>query len=209
MKQTVILQQELQQAAYNCRAALNNAQTALKKLSKLADYPTPTAIEDVTAKNLVTFVEQRVNAVKATPIYTKEQQDKIISDWIEWRVKAMPHVAAIEAFYNEWQGVSPALDGSTIVTADITEALTPRYTVEVPLQAYTHVQLINSVKESINELRSWEKEQDTKKIPLKELLSLQIDVLLQSWASGNIKVNHRYDDEGASLWREAINAATL
>lgn len=206
---TIVLTQELNDATYQCRRALNHAQAALKELLKLADYPTPSRLEDVTAANLVAFVQQRVNAVKATPIYTQAQRDNAIDDWVEWRVKAMPHVVAVERFCNEWQEVSPKLDGDTIVSADITEALTPRYTVQVPLQAHTHLQLINSVREAINSLRAWEKEQDTKKIPLKELLNLTEDGLLQSWANGGIKVNHRFDDEGVRVWREAINATTL
>ena len=119
----------------------------------------------------------------------------------------MPLVAAVERFVNDWREVAPGLDGGSIVTADITETLTPLYTVQVPLQAYTHLQLINNVKEAINSLRAWEKEQDIKKIPLKELLSFKEDGLLQSWCNGSIKIDHRQDDEGAKVWREALNAA--
>ncbi len=206
MIQEIVLQQELEAAVYECRTALDKAQEALQSLTKLADYPTPSRLEDVTAADLVAFVSQREQAVKNTPIYTQAQRDKIIGEWIEWRVKAMPHVAAVERFCNEWQEVAPKLDGGTIVTADITEALTPRYTVQVPLQAHTHLQLINSVREAINSLREWEKEQDTKKIPLQKLLSFKEDVLFQSWCSGSIKIDHSQDDEGAKVWREAIDA---
>ncbi len=209
MIQKIVLQQELKAAVYECRAALHKAQAALKELLKLADYPTPSRLEDVTAANLVAFVQQRINAVKATPIYTQAQRDKYIDEWVEWRVKAMPHVAAVERFCNEWREVAPVLDGGTIVAADITEALTPRYTVQVPLQAHTHLQLINSVREAINSLRAWEKEQDTKKIPLQKLLGIKEDDLLQSWCSGSIKIDHSQDDEGAKVWREALNAIIL
>lgn len=206
---TIVLTQDLNEATYQCRHALNQAQAALKELLKLADYPKSRTLEDVTAANLVAFVQQRVNAIKATPIYTHEQQKKYIDEWVEWRVKAMPHVAAVERFCNEWQEVAPKLDGGTIVTADITEALTPRYTVQVPLQAHTHLQLINSVRENLNSLREWEKEQDTKKIPLQKLLGIKEDDLLQSWASGSIIIDHSQDDEGAKVWREALNANIL
>ena len=74
---TIVLTQDLSEAAYQCRHALNQAQAALKELLKLADYPKPRTLEDVTAANLVAFVQQRVNAIKATPIYTHEQQKKI------------------------------------------------------------------------------------------------------------------------------------
>lgn len=203
---TIVLTQDLNEATYQCRHALNQAKAALKELLKLADYPKPRTLEDVTAANLVTFVQQRVNAIKATPIYTHEQQKKYIDEWVEWRFKAMPLVAAVERFVNDWREVAPGLDGGSIVTADITEALTPRYTVQVPLQAHTHLQLINSVREAINSLRAWENEQDTKKIPLQKLLSFKEDVLFQSWCSGSIKIDHSQDDEGAKVWREAIDA---
>lgn len=209
MTQNIILQQQLENAAYNCKTALNKAQEALYKLCKLADYPTPSTLTEITASNLVAFVAQRIEAVKNTPLYTQAQRDKIIADWVEWRFKAMPYVTAIEKFTNEWQDVSPYLDGGNIITADITQSLAPRFTVEVPLQAYTHIALIHNVKQAISELRDWEREQDTKKIPLKELLNLTEDGLLQSWANGGIKVNHRFDDEGVRVWREAINATTL
>lgn len=209
MIQKIVLQQELKAAVYECRAALNKAQEALKELLKLADYPTPSRIEDITAANLVAFVQQRVEAVKNTPLYTQAQRDKYIDEWVEWRVKAMPHVAAVERFCNEWQEVAPRLDGGTITTADITESLTPRYTVQVPLQAHTHLQLINSVREAINSLRAWEKEQDTKKIPLQKLLNIKEDDLFQSWCNSSIMIDHTQDNAGAKLWREAINANML
>lgn len=206
---TIVLTQDLSEATYQCRHALKQAQEALKELLKLADYPTPSRLEDVTAANLVAFVQQRVNAVKATPIYTQAQRDKYIDEWVEWRVKAMPHVAAVERFCNEWREVAPVLDGGTITTADITEALTPRHTVQVPLQAHTHLQLINSVREAISELRAWESQQDTKKIPLQKLLGIKEDDLLQSWCSGSIKIDHSQDNAGAKLWRGAFNANIL
>ena len=206
---TIVLTQDLSEAAYQCRHSLNKAQEALKELLKLADYPKPSRLEDVTAANLVAFVQQRVNAVKATPIYTHEQQKKYIDEWVEWRIKAMPHVAAVERFVSDWREVAPVLHGGTITTADITEALTPRYTVQVPLQAHTHLQLINSVKEAINSLRAWEREQDTKKIPLQKLLGIKEDDLLQSWASGSIMIDHSQDDKGAKVWRDVLNANIL
>ena len=149
---TIVLTQDLSEATYQCRHALNKAQEALKELLKLADYPTPSRIEDITTANLVAFVQQRVNAVKATPIYTQAHREIYIDEWVEWRVKAMPHVVAVERFVSDWREVAPKLDGGSIVTDDITESLTPRYTVQVPLQAHTHLQLINSVREAINRL---------------------------------------------------------
>ena len=209
MTQNIILQQQLENAAYDCKTALNKAQEALYKLCKLADYPTPSTLTEITASNLVAFVAQRIEAVKNTPLYTQAQRDKIIADWVEWRFKAMPYVTAIEKFTNDWREVAPKLDGGSIVTADITKSLTPRYTVQVPLQAHTHLQLINSVREALNSLREWEKEQDTKKIPLQKLLGIKEDDLLQSWASGSIIIDHSQDDEGAKVWREALNANIL
>jgi hypothetical protein len=209
MIQKIVLQQELKAAVYECRAALYKAQEALQSLTKLADYPTPSGLEDVTVANLVAFVQQRVVAVKNTPLYTQAQREIYIDEWVEWRVKAMPHVVAVERFVSDWREVAPKLDGGSIVTDDITESLTPRYTVQVPLQAHTHLQLINSVREAINSLREWEKQQDTKKIPLQNLLNIKEDDLLQSWCNGSIMIDHTQDNAGAKLWREAINANML
>lgn len=206
MAQKIILQQELKEAVYSCRTALQKAQEALKSLNKLADCPTPTTLADVTTGNLVAFVEQRVNAVRATPIYTQAQKGKYIDEWIAWRVKAMPHVVAVERFVKEWQAVEPRLDGGVIITADLTESLTPLYTVEVPNDAYRHISLIADARKAIDNLRDFEKLMDCKKLPLQKLFQLKDDTLLQSWCSGSIKVDHSQDDEGAKVWREAINA---
>ncbi len=208
---TIVLNQELDDAVYKCRTALRKANEAIRELFKLADYPTPTTLADVTTSNLLTFVEQRVNAVKNTPLYTAKERERIISDWTEWRTKAMPLVVAVENFVSEWQEVSPVLDTATmeILTSDIAEALTPRFTVEIPLQAHRHLELIANARKAVNELRDWEHEQDCKKIPLKKLLSLNESDLFQSWASGNIKVDHKHDDASLISWREAIYKNTL
>lgn len=208
---TIVLQRELEEATYQCRTALRNAQEAIKELHHLADYPTPTTLKDVTTRNLLAFVEQRTNAVKNTPIYTAAQRDKAISDWQEWRIKAMPFVVAIENFVTEWQEVSPVLDTATmeILTSDIAEALTPRFTVEVPIQAHRHLELIANVRKAVNELRDWEHEQDCKKIPLNKLLSFTDEEIKQSWASGNIKIDHTQDTPRLCAWRKAQDAAIL
>jgi hypothetical protein len=210
MKNKIVLHRELEGAVFNCKTALQRAQEALYQLNALADYPTPSTLADVTTKSLVAFVEQRIKAVMATSLYTTLEKEKITNNWIEWKVKAMPYVGAVESFVNDWQDVFPVLDTSdmTILTSDITESLTHRYIVEVPLQAHAHLALIEDVKKSIRALRQWEKEQDLKKIPLKELVNTSEDNLLQSWASGFIKVNDA-DDEGAKRWREAVYNATF
>lgn len=209
MEQKIILQQELKEAVYSCRTALQKAQEALKSLTRLADYPTPTTLAEVTTSNLVAFVEQRVNAVRVTPIYTQTQKDKVISEWVEWKVKAIPHVAAVERFVSDWQAVEPRLDGGVIITADLTESLTPLYTVEVPNDAYRHISLIADARKAIDNLRDFEKLMDCKKLPLQKLFQLKDDTLLQSWCDGSIKIDHRQDDEGVKAWREAVEAATL
>ncbi len=212
MENKIILHKELEDDIYQCRTALRKAQEALSELYKLSDYPTPATLSEVTTANLLAFVAQRINAVKATPIYTTAEREERISDWTEWRFKAMPHVVAVENFVNDWQEVSPVLDTSdmSILTNDIAEALTPKFTVEIPIQAHHHLQLINNVRHAYYELREWEQEQDIKKVPLKELVSLTERDLFQSWATGDIKVNHQFDDDTSlRVWRQAVNDATF
>lgn len=208
---TIVLSKELEEATYQCRTALRKANEAITELFKLADYPTPTTLADVTTSNLLAFVSQRQEAVKNTPIYTQAQKQKAIDDWQEWRIKAMPLVVAVEQFVNDWQDVKPVLDTATmtIYTSDIDEALTPRFTVEVPIQAHRHLELINNVRTTIAELREWEHEQDCKKIPLNKLLNLNESDLYQSWANGSIKVDHTQDDARLIAWRKAQNDAIL
>lgn len=211
MTHTIVLSRELEEAAYKCRTALNKANEAIRELHHLADYPTPTTLKDVTTRNLLAFTEQRVKAVEATPIYTQSQKQQVIDGWTEWRVKAMPLVVAVENFYNEWQEVSPVLDTATmeILTSNIAEALTPRFTTEIPLQAHRHITLIDELRRTITELRDWEREQDIKKIPLQKLLSFTESDLYQSWANGSIKVDHTQDDARLIAWRKAQNDAIL
>lgn len=209
MKNNVILKVELDNAVYNCKTAKNKAQTALQNLFKLADYPTPTTLADVTAHRLATFVAERCVAVSNTSLYNQAEKDRIVNDWIEWKIKAMPNVAAVENFVKEWQEVCPSLDGDTITTADITESLTPHFTVKVPDEAHQHNTLIDNARQAITTLRDWEKERDLKKIPLKELLHLKTEDLFQSWCNGSIKVSHDGETDSSRRWREAIYNATF
>lgn len=208
---TIVLQRELEEAAYKCRTALRKANEAIRELHHLADYPTPTTLADVTTQSLIAFVSQRQEAVNNTPLYTAKERERIISDWTEWRTKAMPLVVAVENFVTEWQEVSPVLDTSdmTILTSDIAEALTPRFTAEIPLQAHRHLTLIDELRRTITELRGWEREQDTKKIPLQKLLSFTEEEIKQSWANGSIKVDHSQDTPRLCAWRNAQDAVIL
>ncbi len=211
MTHSIVLSRELDEAVYNCRKALQKANEAITELHHLADYPTPTTLADVTTQSLIAFVSQRQEAVNNTPLYTAKERERIISNWTEWRTKAMPLVVAVENFVSEWQEVSPVLDTATmeILTKDITEALTPRFTAEIPLQAHRHLTLIDEVRRTITELRDWEGQQDIKKIPLNKLLSLNESDLYQAWASGTIKIDHSQDTPRLCAWRKAQNDAIL
>lgn len=211
MTHSIVLSRELDEAVYNCRKALQKANEAITELHHLADYPTPTTLADVTTQSLIAFVSQRQEAVNNTPLYTAKERERIISNWTEWRTKAMPLVVAVENFVSEWQEVSPVLDTATmeILTSDIAESLAPRFTVEIPLQAHRHKELINAVRVAYNDLREWEHEQDCKKVPLKNLLSLTDEDINQSWASGNIKVDHSEDTPRLCAWRNAQDAVIL
>ena len=196
----------------SCKCNIKNSQFfGYAVIFKLADYPTPTTLADVTTSNLLAFVSQRQEAVKNTPIYTQAQKQKAIDDWQEWRIKTMPFVVAVEQFVNDWQDVSPVLDTAnmSILTSDIAEALTPRFTVEVPIQAHRHLELIANVRKAVNELREWEHGQDVKKIALNKLLSFAEEEIKQSWANGNIKVDHSQDTPILCAWRKANNDAIL
>ena len=208
MTHSIVLSRELDEAVYNCRKALQKANEAITELHHLADYPTPTTLADVTTQSLIAFVSQRQEAVNNTPLYTAKERERIISNWTEWRTKAMPLVVAVENFVSEWQEVSPVLDTATmeILTKDITEALTPRFTAEIPLQAHRHLTLIDEVRRTITELRDWEGQQDIKKIPLNKLLSLNESDLYQAWASGTIKIDHSQDTPRLCAWRKAQNS---
>lgn len=212
MENKIILHQELEDAIFKCRTALRKAQEALYQLNALPDYPTPSTLTEVTTANLLAFIEQRINAVKATDLYKAKEKEERLNSWIEWRIKVMPYVVAVENFLNNWQDINPVLDSSdmSIQTSDITESLKPRFTVEVPLQAHTHIALIHNVKQAVSELRDWEREQDLNKLPLKELVNIREDNLLQSWANGSIQVNHQFDDDPRlQAWRQAQRDATF
>lgn len=211
MKNKIVLYRELEGAVYNCKTALQRAQEALYQLNALADYPIPSTLADVTTSNLLAFVEQRIKAVEATDLYTISEKEERANNWIEWQVNTMPYVVTIESFFSDWQDVSPVLDTSdmTILTSDINESLTPRFTVEIPLQAHTHIALIHNVKQAISELRGWEREQDCKKIDLKSLLSYDESNLFQSWANGTIMIDHSHDDAQLIAWRKANDATIL
>ena len=205
----VILQAELNAAVCDCKNDLNKAQAALFKLSKLSDYPKPKTLSNVTVKRLASFVADRCMAVSNTPLYTQEKKDEIISDWLAWKIKAVPHVSAIESFVTKWAVVRPILEGYNISTADITEALTPRYTVEVPVDADIHLAKIECVRQAIKDLRTWESGKDAKKIPLDKLLWHSENEIIQAWSNGSMRINHEFESESSRVWREALYNATL
>ena len=64
---------------------------------------------------------------------------------------------------------------------------------DVPEKASVHYTKILAIRDAIAALRAFEEAEDTKPMNLDTLLNIGQDEVAQSWATGWIKRDHRYD----------------
>lgn len=195
MPTTIVIDGERRKADEALRLALQNAQcaySALRELEDLGEIPEP---HNCTSQWLDCIITKKKEAVNKADFLTKEQRVSFIEQWEKLSQTASGYVGIIQSFI---AGIPFSQYGYDKETAyfyikDIATLVNSRCVRSVPAEANTHWQLIQNARKAIQDLRQWENGEDLKKYSLEELFAMTPKLIAEEWATGNNKIDHRYD----------------
>ena len=170
------------------------AENALEEIGELVDIPC-TDINTLTKAFLRSFVAQKIAEVSRTTFLTSDIKSSLISDWQKKEKVATKAIQVIQDFVDicSPEGVVIIQDGELITDISLNEIADKKNLLDVPEKASEHFSLIMAIRTAIANLREFEETQGTKPMNLNTLLNIGEDEVAQSWATGWIKRDHRYD----------------
>lgn len=170
------------------------ALTALEEIQGLADIPCE-SIDTVTGEYIASYVAQKVTGVERSDFLTTSAKHELVQQWQKIGKTATKCAKDITAFVEACKPVATVTIEEGELTTDKTlqEIADTLSLADVPEGAEKHVELIKAVRQSIANLREYERTQDLKPMTMNTVSTIQDDEICESWASGWIKRDHSFD----------------
>lgn len=186
-KKEICIKIDARQREKTLISVLNKAQNALDKLSELGDIPC-SCMEDLDLSKIKTFIQSNISTIEATPIFTESFKARLVKEWDMKRAKAISLLRDIKQIFEECQGYAFSIEDGIITPETSLEAIAEaQSTKPIPEEAFTHFELIESLRKAIRELREFEKAQNLLKINITDYISISEETLAEGWASGWLK----------------------
>ena len=170
------------------------AVNALETIKELTDIPC-NDINTLTKAFITSFVAQKIGEVERTTFLTTETKQSLIEEWEGKEKTALKAVKQIQDFVEDClpEGVVSIEDGELVTDLSLKEIADQKNLLSVPEKAEEHYTKILAIREAISALRAFEEAEDTKPMNMDTILHIGEDEVAQSWATGWIKRDHRYD----------------
>lgn len=194
MKQ-IIISWKAKESLNDLQSKQAKAEKALEEIKGLVDIPC-NDINTLTKAFLRSFVAQKIAEVSRTTFLTSDIKSSLISDWQKKEKVATKAIQVIQDFVDVCspEGVVTIQDGELITDISLSEIANQKNLLDVPEKASEHFSKIIAIREAIAALREFETSEDTRPMDLDTLLNIGEDEVAQSWATGWIKRDHRYDN---------------
>ena len=170
------------------------AETALEEIKGLADIPCDT-IDTLTGAYIASYVGQKVAEVQRSAFLTTQAKTDLVEQWQKMGKTASKCAKDITAFVEACKPVATValVDGELTTDKTLQEIADTLSLADVPEGAEMHIELIKRIRQSIANLREYERTQDLKPMTMNTISTIQDDEICQSWASGWIKRDHSFD----------------
>ena len=186
-KKEICIKIDAQQREETLISVLNKAQNALDKLSELGDIPC-SCMEDLDLLKIKTFIQSNISTIEKTPIFTESYKAGLVKEWDMKKAKAISLLRDIKQIFAECQGYAFTIKEGVITPETSLKAIAEaQSTKPIPEEAFTHFELIKSVRTAIRSLREFEKAQNLRMINITDYITISEETLAEGWASGWLK----------------------
>ena len=204
-KQTICIERERLTAARQLDNVSRSLQKTMSELQGIEELqPIPADLADITPTWLQQRIDECTAPIKADKSLTSDERRERLKPW-----KAISQRAT--RLVNIVQGIL-ASNGDVIFTIEsgndgqphyrideqqIEEVSRLRATHEIPVEAFTHLELIDKLREAVENLRAFEDKYNVRRYTVKQLLNLPWSGgLADMWAVGDV-----FNDPNAEKWK--------
>lgn len=194
MERKIVISWKSKETLDDLQSKQAKAENALEEIRGLVDIPC-TDINTLTKPFLRSFVAQKIAEVSRTTFLTSDIKSSLISDWQKKEKVATKAIQVVRDFVEAClpEGIVSIEDGELVTSLSLKEIADQKNLLDVPEKASEHFSLIMAIRTAIANLREFEEAQDTKPMNMDFILHIGEDEVAQSWATGWIKSDHRYD----------------
>lgn len=190
----VIISWKAKESLNDLQSKQAKAENALETIKGLTDIPCED-INTLTKPFIRSFVAQKISEVSRTTFLTSDTKSSLIADWQKKEKAAAKSIRVIQEYVEAClpEGVVSIEDGELVTDISLNEIADQKNLLDVPEKAEEHYTKILAIREAIAALREFEQAEDLKSMNINTLLNIGEDEVAQSWATGWIKRDHRYD----------------
>lgn len=210
MPKTIIIESERQMIDEALRKSLREAHDAYNALKELEDLKEVPEAHNCTAEWLSQITTAKKQAVDNADFLTIEQKKSQTAHWGKFAKKVLGYIEVLQNFISSIPSDQYVFDKElgTFYIKDLPGLVESRCLHEVPENAGKHFQLIRNVREAIDELRKWERDEDLKKLRLEELFALSQRQIAEAWVTNNIHIDHSYDHLPGLVQNRELNTGS-
>lgn len=193
---TIVLTKEREAARTEIQRDEAALREAVSRLHNIEELTIPTNLEDIAE---VSWVREQLNGrialVRSDKSLTAAEREQRILPWKSLKVKAERAITKVSEIVKRWPGLSWLRDEDStnyhLDQSQIERVAAQRATREVPAAAEEHWRLITQMRTAVEQLRTFETENNVKDAPLIVLSRFDEDRLYREWVTGNILIQHR------------------
>lgn len=194
MPEKVVVEREKDTALAKVKQDIFALKAAWLQLKFVKDFSFPNDLKKLSAADLDTQLEKRLNAVENDFSMTENEKADRREKWKRLYRSAVANVNVIAHILESNPELSLTIeeDGTIKELSDIGMLAAKRAIRDVPPLAKEHAKHISKVLDAVRELREFESKNNVRKIRLESLLLTTIDQIAEGWASGSILKNEFY-----------------
>lgn len=192
----IILQKEKQTVIAELQRDETALRDAVSKLHDVEELTVPSSLEDIADPTWVRAqINPRITLIKGDASLTADEQRQRQALWLAIKQRTVRTIEKVSEIIERWPGLSwlPDEDGKNfhLQQSQIEQVATQVATREVPAAAEEHWRLISAMRSAVEQLRTFETENNVKDAPLIVLSRFDEDRLYREWVTGNILIQHR------------------
>lgn len=204
LKQTITIQREQLQQSRQLYNVSRSLQKTMAELLSIEELDVPADLSGITED----WLQREINAC-AAPIrqdrsLTAAEKQERLKPWKALRQRALRLVNIVQGILQSNSDVIFSIeegkDGQPryfISEAQIEAVALQRATHEIPVEAFTHLELIDKLREAVENLRAFEDKYNVRRYTVKQLLNLPWSGgLADMWAVGDV-----FNDPNAEKWQ--------
>lgn len=193
-KQTICIQRERQQQARQLDNVSRTLEKTMAELLSIEELDVPADLADITDEWLQHEVNACTAPIKADKSLTSDERRERLKPWKAIRQRATRLVNIVQGILASNGDVFFTIENGEngqhryfISEAQIEAVAIQRATHDVPPQALEHLELIQAVREKVENLRAFENQHNVRRYTVEQLLNLPwTGALADMWATGDI-----------------------